>query len=38
MRKTLTFLAILAVSASAHAGRRDGWIGRFFLDLLSLVS
>lgn len=35
MRKTLTFLAILAVSASAHAGRRDGWKTVLF-DLLAL--
>lgn len=37
MRKHLITLAVLLTTATAaHAGRRDGWIGRFFHDLLSL--
>ena len=36
MRKTLTAIAILTLTAGpAIAGRRDGWIGRFFSDWIA---
>lgn len=36
MRKHLFALAILLTATAAHAGRRDGWIGRFIADVLGL--
>lgn len=35
MRKILTLAALLICTAPAYAGRRDGWIGRFFADWIA---
>ena len=37
MRKALIFAAILAMSAAAHAGRKDGAIVHWLLTLLGVA-